>query len=158
RKGVGERVAIAIAFAAVCLGGIDNAAHAASTPKARAFVIVAPYRYDDVLWENDRTAHRIYARPLEAHEPPSCSGLDAWGKKVRFPFMEDQIKAGHHDEHGNGLDFYNVGTSRGDGGLGIWYDNKLWVSRNYRAVRILDPGPKRASFEVDYASWPVDTV
>ncbi len=51
-----------------------------------------------------------------------------------------------------------VGTSRGDGGLGVWYDNKLWVSRNYRTARIFDPGPKRASFEVDYAPWPVDTV
>jgi Domain of unknown function (DUF4861) len=150
-------IVCALLVGAVATGGLV-AAHAAPAPKPRAFVIVAPYRYDDVLWENDRTAHRIYARPLEAHEPPSGSGIDAWGKKVRFPFMENQIKAGQHDEHGAGLDFYNVGTSRGDGGLGIWYDNKLWVSRNYRAVRILDPGPKRASFEVDYAPWPVDTV
>lgn len=120
-------------------------------------VALAPYRYDDVLWENDRTAHRIYGRALEAYEPPSGSGIDAWGKKVRWPFMERQLHTGaQHDDHGEGVDFYNVGTSRGVGGLGVWFDNKLWTSRNYRAVRILQNGPETASFEVDYAPWPVD--
>lgn len=125
--------------------------------RARANVVVAPYRYDDVLWENDRTAHRIYGRALEAHEPPSSSGIDAWGKIVPHPFMERQLKSGNqHGFQGEGIDFYNVGTTRGAGGLGIWHDNKLWVSRNYRTVRILKNGPDVASFEVDYAPWPVD--
>src|SRR3569623_1044068 len=124
-------------------------------PEAR--VVVAPYRYDDILWENDRTAHRIYGRALEPFEPPSGSGIDAWGKSVRWPFMERQLHSGdQHEEHGEGLDFYNVGTGRGAGGLGIWFDNKLWTSRNYRRGRILNPGPKAASCEVDYAAWPVD--
>jgi rhamnogalacturonyl hydrolase YesR len=123
----------------------------------RASVKVAPYRYDDILWENDRTAHRIYGRALEAYEPPSTSGMDAWGKNVRWPFMERQLKIGNqHDYHGEGLDFYNVGTSRGAGGLAIWEDNKLWASRNYQAVRILRDGPDIAQFEVDYAPWAVD--
>lgn len=122
-----------------------------------AFATIAPYRYDDVLWENDRTAHRIYGHALEAAEPPSSSGIDAWGKNVRWPFMERQLKTGQqHDYHGEGIDFYDVNTFRGMGGLGIWYDNKLWVSRNYIKARILNPGPKVASFEVDYAPWPVD--
>ena len=43
----------------------------------RASVRFAPYRYDDLLWENDRTAHRIYGPALQAHEPPSSSGIDA---------------------------------------------------------------------------------
>src|SRR5882757_11590807 len=43
--------------------------------KPRATVMLAPYRYDDILWENDRTAHRIYGHALEAVEPPSSSGL-----------------------------------------------------------------------------------
>lgn len=122
-----------------------------------AFAGIAPYRYDDVLWENDRTAHRLYGHALEAYEPPSGSGLDAWGKNVCWPFMERQLHTGQqHDYHGEGLDFYDVGGTRGMGGLGIWYDNKLWTSRNYIKARILNPGPKEASFEVDYAPWPVD--
>ncbi len=128
----------------------------ASTAPA-AFAGIAPYRYDDVLWENDRIAHRLYGHALEAYEPPSGSGLDAWGKNVRWPFMERQLHTGQqHDYHGEGLDFYDVGGTRGMGGLGIWYDNKLWTSRNYIKARILNPGPREASFEVDYAPWPVD--
>jgi hypothetical protein len=125
--------------------------------KPRAVVVLAPYRYDDILWENDRTAHRIYGRALEAAEPPSSSGIDAWGKNVRWPYMDRQLRTGtQHDFHGEGLDFYDVNTSRGAGGLGIWQDNKLWVSRNWRTYRILQNGPEVASFKVDYAPWPVD--
>ena len=123
----------------------------------RATVKIAPYRYDDILWENDRTAHRIYGRALEAVEPPSSSGIDAWGKNVRWPFMDRQLRTGdQHSYHGEGLDFYNVNTFRGAGGLGIWQDNKLWVSRNYSSYKILQNGPEIARFEVIYAPWPVD--
>ena len=84
----------------------------------RAVAVVAPYRYDDILWENDRTAHRIYGHALEAYEPPSSSGIDAWGKSVRWPYMERQLKTGsQHAFHGEGLDFYDVDTTRGAGGL-----------------------------------------
>ncbi|WP_242008039.1 DUF4861 family protein [Sphingomonas ginsenosidivorax] len=123
-------------------------------PAAR--VKLADYRYDDLLWENDRTAHRIYGHALEAIEPPSGSGIDAWGKNVAWPFADRQLRTGdQHGYHGEGIDFYNVGAGRGMGGLGIWADNKLWTSRNYRGYRILSSGPA-ADFRVDYAPWPVD--
>ena len=123
---------------------------------ARASVKYAPYRFDDILWENDRTAHRIYGPALEAEEPPSSSGIDAWGKNVVWPFMERQLRTGkQHDYHGEGIDFYNVNTFRGAGGLGIWAENKLWVSRNWAKYRILKDGPDVADFQVDYAPWPV---
>ena len=134
---------------------MQAATGAARTP--RATVMLADYRYDDLLWENDRTAHRIYGHALEAAEPPSGSGLDAWGKNVAWPFMDRQLRTGdQHGFHGEGLDFYNVGSARGAGGLGIWHDNKLWTSRNFTAHRILKNGPDVADFEVDYAPWPVD--
>jgi len=131
----------------------------AGADKPAALVRYAPYRYDDILWENDRIAHRLYGPALQAAEPPSGSGIDVWGKHVRYPFMERQLATGNqHDYQGEGLDFYNVGTARGDGGLGIWFDNKLWVSRNYKSYKIINPGPKVASFSLDYAPWPVDVV
>ncbi|WP_137803470.1 DUF4861 family protein, partial [Caulobacter sp. 3R27C2-B] len=75
--------------------------------KPRAAVTLAPYRYNDILWENDRTAHRIYSRDLEKAEPPSTSGIDAWGKSVRWPYMDRQLQTGdQHANHGEGLDFY----------------------------------------------------
>jgi hypothetical protein len=71
--------------------------------------------------------------------------------------MERQLKSGNqHEYHGEGLDFYDVNGTRGAGGLGIWLDNKLWVSRNWKSYKILKNGPEVASFKVDYAPWPVD--
>lgn len=129
----------------------------AEEQKARAMVSIADHRFDDLLFENDRIAFRIYGRPLEAAEPPSSSGVDAWGKRVRWPFMDRQLRTGdQHQDQGEGVDFYNVGTGRGVGGLGIWHDNKLWTSRNYVNPRIEVAGPERAVFTVDYPAWPVD--
>ncbi|MFN4095737.1 MAG: DUF4861 family protein [Sphingomonas sp.] len=126
---------------------------------ARAAVSIADYRFGDLLFENDRIAFRVYGRALEAAEPPSSSGIDAWGKRVRWPFMDRQLRTGdQHQDQGEGVDFYNVGTGRGVGGLGIWHDNKLWTSRNYVNPRIEVAGPARAAFTVDYPAWPVDTA
>lgn len=72
--------------------------------------------------------------------------------------MVRQLGRNYHDDCGEGLDFYSVGTSRGAGGLGIWYDNKLWTSRNYARHRILASGGPVASFKVSYRPWPVDVV
>jgi hypothetical protein len=125
----------------------------------RAVARFAPDRSDDLLWENDRTAHRIYGPALEAIEPPSGSGVDAWAKKVRWPFMDRQLKTKtYHNDQGEGNDYYNVKQSRGVGGLGVWYDNKLWVSRNFKTYEILKTGGDVASFKVTYAPWPVDVV
>ncbi len=118
-----------------------------------------PERFDDLMWENDRVAHRIYGPALQAREPPSGSGVDIWAKRTRAPFMQRQLATGsYHLDHGEGLDFYDVGRSRGAGGLGVWYDNKLWTSRNFVRHRILQSGGPLAAFEVDYAPWPVDVV
>ena len=72
--------------------------------------------------------------------------------------MVRQLDRNYHADSGEGLDFYSVGTSRGAGGLGIWYDNKMWTSRNYASHRILQSGGSVASFEVSYAPWPVDVA
>ena len=124
---------------------------------ARAVAVLAPYRHDDLLWENDKTAHRIYGHALEAVEPPSGSGIDGWGKNVPWPFADRQLRTGdQHGYLGEGIDFYNVGTTRGVGGLGIWHDNKLWTSRNFIRHRIAASDGRVADFSVDYAPWPVD--
>ena len=143
-----------LALSASAVGQAPDSAH---TPRATASV--AHDRYDDLVWENDRTPHRIYGHALEAAEPPSSSGIDAWGKRVRWPVMRGMIARGdYHNDHGEGVDFFSVHGSRGLGGLGVWYDNKLWTSRNYASARILQDGPDVARFEVTYKPWPVDTV
>lgn len=157
---------ILAAVLAVSVSTVHAQEHAPAKPlekpdaegqKPRAAVVLAPYRFNDILWENDRTAHRIYSRDLEKAEPPSTSGIDAWGKSVRWPYMDRQLKTGdQHANHGEGLDFYDVGTGRGAGGLGVWRDNKLWTSRNWSSWKMIQNGPDVARFSVDYAPWPVD--
>jgi len=154
---IGTGDAIAQDSTAPVMPHVEKPLPAPTDRSPRAAVQLAPYRYDDLLWENDRTAHRIYGRALEAAEPPSGSGIDSWGKNVPWAFADRQLRTGdQHGYHGEGMDFYNVGTGRGAGGLGIWFDNKLWASRNYRSYRILQNGPDAADFEVSYAPWPVD--
>lgn len=136
---------------------VDKPLPPPATHKPAAVAVLADYRHDDLLWENDRTAHRIYGHALEAVEPPSGSGIDSWGKQFAWPFADRQLRTGdQHGYHGEGIDFYNVGTGRGAGGLGIWHDNKLWTSRNFIRHRIRASGGEVADFEVDYAPWPID--
>ncbi len=127
--------------------------------RPRAVARFAPDRLDDLLWENDRVAHRIYGPTLEAREAPSGSGIDVWAKRVRYPFMDRQLKfPNYHVDRGEGLDYYDVGRGRGAGGLGIWYDNKLWTSRNFSTYQIEKTGGGEARFSVTYRPWPVDVV
>ncbi|WP_395945016.1 glycoside hydrolase family 88 protein [Brevundimonas sp.] len=131
----------------------------AAEQQARAVVRFAPDRLDDLLWENDRVAHRIYGPALEAREAPSGSGIDVWAKRVRYPFMDRQLKfPNYHTDRGEGLDYYDVGRGRGAGGLGVWYDNKLWTSRNFSTYEIQETGGDEARFTATYRPWPVDVA
>jgi len=110
-----------------------------------------PERWDDIFWENDRIAHRIYGPALQtSSEKLITSGIDVWVKKTRDPFMDEQLKLGQHDDHGKGMDVYDVQQTCGCGGLGIWDDKnkKLIRSENWATQQILKNGPDVASFRV----------
>ena len=113
-------------------------------------------RHDDFAWENDLVAHRMYGPDLETtkKEPLVSSGIDVWAKRVpRLLVNEWYLTDDYHQDHGDGADFYSVGKTRGCGGLGVWANEKLAVSRNFTASRVLANGPIRLIFELDYAPW-----
>jgi len=122
-----------------------------------------PERFSDMAWENDRIAHRMYGLPLNGPEAAAVgeklrgSGVDVWGKRVRYPIIDRWYAKGHDQFHkdgeGEGLDLYSIGGSRGDGGTGIWDGQKLWTSDNFSYVRVLSNGPRRAAFSLAYSSW-----
>lgn len=120
-----------------------------------------PERYDDMAWENDRIAHRMYGPALNTaaagKERLRGSGIDIWAKRVTYPIIDRWYAKGHDqfhkDEEGEGLDLYSIGGSRGAGGTGIWDGKKLWTSDNYRTARVLSNGPRRAAFKLTYAPW-----
>lgn len=135
---------------------------AATPPEAPCtYARQVPERYDDMAWENDRIAHRMYGpalnSPAAGRERLRGSGIDIWGKRVAYPIIDRWYAKGHDqfhkDEEAEGLDLYSIGGSRGAGGTGVWDGNKLWTSDNYASARVLSSGPRRAAFKLAYASW-----
>jgi unsaturated rhamnogalacturonyl hydrolase len=111
-------------------------------------------RYRDMAWESDRIAHRMYHRDLIPAEGTESSGVDVWVKSTRAPVINEWYKNGdYHNDHGEGLDDYRVGRSRGCGGLGIWENHTYYVSSNYNSARIIATGPIRSEFELTYDAW-----
>jgi hypothetical protein len=113
-------------------------------------------RHDDFAWENDRVAFRLYGQALETFqgEPLTSSALDAWSKRTERLVLNDwYLVDDYHRDHGEGGDFYPAGRTRGCGGSGLVVDGALAVSKNFRAARVLAPGPLRLVFEVDYPEW-----
>jgi unsaturated rhamnogalacturonyl hydrolase len=111
-------------------------------------------RYRDMAWESDRIAHRVYHQDLIPAEGTVSSGVDVWVKSTRALVINKWYKSGdYHKDHGEGLDDYRVGRSRGCGGLGIWDGHTYYVSSNYRSARIITTGPLRSEFELSYDAW-----
>ena len=94
-----------------------------------------PERVDDIAWENDRTAYRVYGPALQ-RTGEKAYGIDVWVKNTpdlevekryatelsNHPKIEELKKAGktaeavemeqettYHFDHGYGLDCYKVG-------------------------------------------------
>jgi rhamnogalacturonyl hydrolase YesR len=113
-------------------------------------------RYRDMAWESDRIAHRVYHQDLIPAEGTVSSGVDVWVKSTRALVIDKWYKNGdYHKDHGDGLDDYRVGRSRGCGGLGIWDGHSYHVSSNYSRARIITTGPLRSEFELTYDAWEV---
>ncbi|HWA09415.1 MAG TPA: DUF4861 family protein [Opitutaceae bacterium] len=129
----------------------------------KVFARYVPERLDDFAWENDKIAHRTYGPALAAPDEPKrgkevliTSGLDIWSKRVTYPIVDRWYNKGHdhyHKDEGEGIDMYNVGTSQGCGGTGVWAGGKLYVGRNYKTWKVLANGPVRAIFELGYDAW-----
>ena len=145
-------IAVLLLAAGLTRGGM--AQEAPSNPRpARSFARHVPERFDDVAWENDRIAYRVYGPALEDHEKTG-SGIDVWAKSTKALVIDRWYKStSYHKDHGEGLDFYLVGQGRGCGGLGVWNGKALDVSRVWESHKILESGPDRASIELTYAPW-----
>jgi hypothetical protein len=140
---------------------VEPVAKAIPPQPACVYARFVPERYDDMAWENDRIAHRMYGPGLNTEAAGSSrlrgSGIDIWGKRVTYPIIDRWYAKGHDqfhkDEEGEGLDLYSIGGSRGAGGTGIWDGSKLWTSDNFLKAYVLSNGPRRAVFRLEYAPW-----
>jgi len=114
-----------------------------------------PERMDDYAWENDRMAFRIYGPALGANpRETSGSGIDVWAKRVSHPIIDKwYAHRDYHRDHGEGLDAYNVGKTRGCGGSGVFIGGRIYSAGVWETQRTLATGPLRVVFEVTYPPY-----
>jgi unsaturated rhamnogalacturonyl hydrolase len=125
----------------------------------KTFARYVPERHDDFAWESDRIAHRTFGKALEtwAAEPLTSSGMDVWIKRGRNLVINEMYgSADYYNQSKDAQDDFKVGKTRGDGGLGIWQDGKLYVSANWRNYRVITTGPIRSEFELTYDAWDIN--
>lgn len=125
--------------------------------KAKTFARFVPERYDDFAWENDRIAFRVYGKALEKVPNEMAYGQDVWAKRTTELVINKWYKLGdYHVDHGEGLDFYDVGFSLGAGNSAPFVKDSIYYSKNFRKYKVLDNGPLRSTFQIDYDPWKVD--
>lgn len=121
-----------------------------------------PERKDDISWENDRAAFRMYGPALEIDpkEAMVSGGIDIWVKKTpnlvtQQWYKDDLAKVkSYHEDHGEGLDFYSVGKTLGAGAAAPFANDSLYyISHNFTSYEILDNGPLRTVFRLTYAPY-----
>ncbi len=116
---------------------------------------LVPERMDDFAWENNRVAYRVYGPALEATGEIS-HGIDVWCKGTERLVLNEWYKRGdYHRNHGDGMDVYAVGRTLGGGAMAPLRDGKLVMGNNFTDCRILDQGPLRFTFSLDYAPYEV---
>lgn len=140
------------------------------------------WRADDLTWENDRCAYRAYGPALQ-RSGEKAFGFDVWMKStdeldVRRRYQlhreaceeRDELRRqGHkveadvafdrksfHIDHGRGLDCYSVGPSLGCGTPAIMIGDSIVMPWAFKEYRVLDNGPLRVSFELEYPSTVID--
>jgi unsaturated rhamnogalacturonyl hydrolase len=132
----------------------------AELTQPQAYVRLVPERKDDLAWENDKVAFRIYGPALRSG--PEDSGIDVWCKRVATPIVNKwyrldlTAKQSYHKDHGEGYDGYKVGDSRGCGGLALWVDGKMLISDTYTMARVHWTKSDVAEFDAIYEFPPVN--
>ncbi len=113
-------------------------------------------RFDDYAWENDLIAHRTYGTALITWkgEPLTSSAIDVWSKRVSGMVIDKwYMMDNYHSDSGEGCDDYSAGSTRGDGGCGLWANDRLVEPINFMNSRTLAAGPIRVLFELDYPEF-----
>ncbi|MES2873156.1 MAG: DUF4861 family protein [Bacteroidota bacterium] len=130
----------------------------ASKPTAKTFARYVPERKDDFAWENDLVAFRMYGKALETASD-NATGTDIWSKRTDKLVLDAWYKKNdYHTDHGEGMDYYQVGITLGAGDIAPYYNDSIILSKNYHHFKILDNGPLRSTFQLGYDPWKVGNM
>jgi hypothetical protein len=115
-----------------------------------------PERKEDFAWENDKIAFRMYGKELENTPKEMAYGMDVWVKSTQKMVINERYKRGrYHENLGDGMDYYHVGLTLGAGNIAPYLNDSIYYSRNYVRWKILDNGPLRTTFQLEYDDWDV---
>ena len=115
-----------------------------------------PERKEDFAWENDKIAFRMYGKELENTPKEMAYGMDVWVKSTQRMVINERYKRGrYHENLGDGMDYYHVGLTLGAGNIAPYLNDSIYYSRNYVRWKILDNGPLRTTFQLEYDDWDV---
>lgn len=141
---------------------------------------IYPDRLEDLAWENDRCAWRIYGMPMNGQS----AGFDTFTKNVTYPIQDhlyhselkgyayrDSLAAtgvepdwgnlhrwtySYHRNRGEGMDAYTVSMTLGAGAPAIITDGKIVPGTAYEKADIVENGPLR--FKVRLTQAPKNGV
>lgn len=141
-----------------------------------------PERKDDMAWENDRCAYRLYGPALQKTGEKSY-GIDVWVKntpeleidkryamdipgfeetqRLRSVGLTEKADSNHlatsfHIDHGTGYDPYAVGATLGCGAPALMIGDSIVMPYCYADYKILDNGPLRFTVALTYESKEVN--
>ena len=127
----------------------------AAPPKRRVYAVHTDPR-DDVAWESDRIAFRIYGQGLWKVDSLNSSGVDIWVKRMRDPIVDKWYAKGHdeyHHDNGEGADFFDVGETLAPAARASGATANSIARTTSRGWRVIAHGPVRAIFELQYQPW-----
>ncbi|ATL45759.1 hypothetical protein COR50_00500 [Chitinophaga caeni] len=128
---------------------------AATKIEPKVYGRYVPERKDDFAWENERVAFRMYGKALEATNE-NAFGIDVWSKRTTNLVINRWYKTNdYHHDNGEGMDYYSVGFSLGAGDMAPVIGDSIIYSKNYRKYQVLDQGPLRFTFRLEYDAWTV---
>lgn len=186
RNALGQQVAYQITYdgkllvdASVRPEGTADFTITQGTPKPMKTVVCGkqyPERVDDIAWENDRTAYRVYGPALQ-RTGEQAFGVDVWVKNTPDLEVEKRYKTElsnhekinelkkdgktaealemeqettYHFDHGYGLDCYKVGPTLGCGAPALMSGNDMVLPYCYKSYKILNNGPLRFTVQLEY--------
>ncbi len=147
---------------------------------------IYPNRWDDLVWENDRCAWRLYGPKAHEHMKNKAYGFDTFVKNTPHPIQDqlyhneltsygvhekmkrdkspldwNQVHRGYtyHRNHGSGMDAYTVGPTLGAGAPAlIATDGSLVYPLYYEKAEILDNGPLRFTVRLKMAELQLPSL
>ncbi len=122
----------------------------------KTYARYVPERKEDFAWENDKIGFRMYGKALEQTNE-NAHGIDVWVKRTSRMVINDRYqKNDYHTDHGDGLDYYSVGNTLGAGDMAPFMRDSVWYLGNYSQYTVLDNGPLRSTFRLDYEEREVN--